>query len=635
MNAETMPSIESYLSAQENKSFLRLLTCGSVDDGKSTLIGRLLFDTKLIFEDQLSNLEKASKTYGTTGDDIDLALLVDGLEAEREQGITIDVAYRFFSSDKRKFIIADTPGHIQYTRNMVTGASTADLAILMIDARKGLVEQTQRHAFIVSMLGIKHAAVVINKMDLVDFSQDVFEEIRKNFERFAKDLSFETVDFFPLSARYGENVIARSDSMAWYEGPALLDYLNDIEVERDMAEKPFRMAVQWVNRPHLDFRGFCGTVASGIVRVGDPICVLPSGVQASVKEIVCANSALDGAEPLEQAAAGDSVTLVLDRDIDISRGDMFCAPQDRAGVTQQFSAHIIWMAEQPLYAGRPYLLKMNNKTVPVTVTDIKHKIDPKRFNQISAKSVSLNEIAVCNLSSSEPIVFDPYADNRATGGFILIDRMSNATVGTGMVKFSLYRASNVHRQNLDIDKSAHSQIKGQKPVVLWFTGLSGSGKSTIANLVEQKLHALGRHTYTLDGDNIRHGLNVDLGFTDADRVENIRRIGEVSKLMVDAGLITLVSFISPFQSERDQARSLVADGEFIEIHVNTPLEECQRRDVKGLYRKALAGEIKNFTGISSPYEEPASPELRFNTMEKDPDALADELVAYLQDKGYF
>lgn len=626
---------DSFLAAQENKSFLRILTCGSVDDGKSTLIGRLLHDTKLIFEDQLLSLRKASKTYGTTGDDIDLALLVDGLEAEREQGITIDVAYLFFATQTRKYIIADTPGHVQYTRNMVTGASTADLAILMVDARKGLLEQTKRHAFIVHMLGIEHVILAINKMDLVDFSEDIYNEIKSDFADFAGSLDFKTIESIPISARYGNNVISKSEDIPWYSGACLLDYLDQVEVNKEQCDKPFRMAVQWVNRPDLEFRGFCGTVSSGAIKKGAAVSILPSGSKAMIKDIIVANSNINAAQDISEAVAGDAVTIVLDKEIDISRGDLFCSPKSQPIVSDQFCANIIWMSEEPLYAGRPYLIKMNAKTVAANITAIKHKIDINTFNEISAKSIELNEIAVCNIATNEPLIFDSYKDDRSIGRFIIIDRMSNATIGAGMINYSLYRANNLSFEKLDIDKSAHSKIKGQKPVILWFTGLSGSGKSTIANLVEQKLYALGRHTYVLDGDNVRHGLNRDLGFTDADRVENIRRIGEVAKLMLDAGVITLVSFISPFISERKQARSIVEDDEFIEIFIDTPLKVCQQRDAKGLYKKAEAGEILNFTGISSPYEPPENPELSLDTVNKTAEELADNVIKYLKDRSVF
>lgn len=617
----------------QEKGLLRLLTCGSVDDGKSTLIGRMLYNTNLIFEDQLTGLRKTSEKFGTTGEDIDLALLVDGLEAEQEQGITIDVAYRFFATDKRKFIIADTPGHQQYTRNMVTGASTADLAILMVDARKGLLEQTKRHAFIVSLLGIKHVVVAINKMDLIGFSQDIYENIVKDFATFAKDLNFSNITPIPLSARFGHNVTKTSDIMPWYQGKCLLQHLETVDVANNKPSTSFHMPVQWVNRPNLDFRGFSGTITEGSVKKGDIITILPSENTATVKDIVIANSDLQGTTSLEIANKKEAVTILLNKEVDISRGDILASPEHKLSIADQFAANIIWMAEKPLYAGRPYLLRMNGKTIMANITEIKHKIDVETFNTLSAKYIELNEIAVCNLSTNEPIIFDSYESNRAMGSFILIDRLTNATVGAGLIKFPLHRANNIRREKMDIDKQTRSTLKSQKPVVLWFTGLSGSGKSTIANTVEQKLYELGQHTYLLDGDNVRHGLNRDLGFTDADRVENIRRIGEVAKLMVDAGLITLVSFISPFRSERHQARSLMEENEFIEIFVDTPLEVCKQRDTKGLYKKALAGEIKNFTGISSPYEPPKNSEIRLETVNNTPDEVAEQVIEYLREHG--
>ncbi|MGN6147159.1 MAG: sulfate adenylyltransferase subunit CysN, partial [Rhizomicrobium sp.] len=543
-------NLKDYLAAQERKSLLRFLTCGSVDDGKSTLIGRLLYDTKLLFEDQLSALEKDSKKHGTTGDDIDFALLVDGLEAEREQGITIDVAYRFFATDKRKFIVADTPGHEQYTRNMATGASNSELAVILIDARKGVLTQTRRHAYIASLLGIRHVVLAVNKIDLVDFSQEVFDRIVADFSAFAAQLDFASLMPIPLSARFGDNVIGRSANMPWYAGPALLEHLEAVNVESGLVEKPFRMPVQWVNRPNLDFRGFSGTISSGQVRPGDAIAVADSGRTTRVARVVT----MDG--DLEAAAAGQAVTLTLADEVDVSRGDVLAPAASRPEVSDQFSAHILWMAEDEMLPGRQYLLKIGARTIPASVTELKHKIDVNTLDHSAAKTLALNEVGYGNLALAQPIAFDPYSENRDTGGFILIDRFSNNTVGAGMIHFGLRRATNVHWQALDVDKSARAEMKGQKPAVLWFTGLSGSGKSTIANLVERKLFAQGRHTYLLDGDNIRHGLNRDLGFTDADRVENIRRVGEVAKLFADSGLIVLVSFISPFRSERRMARDL-------------------------------------------------------------------------------
>jgi len=625
VNAPT--DLQAYLAAQEKKSLLRFLTCGSVDDGKSTLIGRLLYDTKLLFDDQLSALEKDSRKFGTTGEDIDFALLVDGLEAEREQGITIDVAYRFFATDKRKFIVADTPGHEQYTRNMATGASNSDLAILLIDARKGVLTQTRRHAYIASLLGIRHVVLAVNKIDLVDFSQRVFDDIVREFREFAGTLNFASLVPIPMSARYGDNVISKSTKMPWYSGPPLLAHLESVDVETALAEKPFRMPVQWVNRPNLDFRGFSGTIAGGRVKPGDMIAVAKSGRTSLVKRIVT----MDG--DLDEALAGEAVTIVLADEVDISRGDVLAAPAARPDVSDQFAAHLLWMAEEELLPGRQYLLKLGTTTVPATVTTLKHKIDVNTLDRLAGPTLQLNEVGYANLSVSQAIAFDSYNDNRDTGGFILIDRFTNATVAAGMIDFGLRRATNVHWQALDIDKHVRGELKGQKPTVLWFTGLSGSGKSTIANLVEAALFAEGRHTYLLDGDNVRHGLNRDLGFTDADRVENIRRVGEAAKLFVDAGLIVLVSFISPFRSERRMARELVAQGEFIEIFVDTPIELCIQRDPKGLYEKAMAGQIKNFTGIDSPYELPEAAEMTLKTANAAPSELAEQVVAYLRSKG--
>ena len=620
--------IHAYLNAQENKSFLRFITCGSVDDGKSTLIGRLLYDSKLIYEDQLATIEKDSKKSGTQGDKIDLALLVDGLAAEREQGITIDVAYRFFSTDKRKFIVADTPGHVQYTRNMATGASTADVAVLLIDARYGVQEQTRRHAFIVSLLGVKKVVVAINKMDLNGFDQGVYNDIEVDFREFAKDLGFSDITCIPMSALDGDNVTTKSDKSAWYKGPSLLSYLEDVEIDALDADAPFRLPVQWVNRPNLDFRGFSGTIASGVINVGDEIIVIPSGKRSKVKEIVT----YDGKR--KNAREDMAVTLTLTSEIDISRGDIICRADKPAAQADQFQAHILWMSESELYPGRQYLLKTGNKTVPASVSNLKHRIDINDFSEEAAKTLSLNEVGVTTLSLSAPIAFDAYKDNRNTGNFILIDRQTHETVGVGMLDFALRRAKNVVWQDLDVSKTARSEQKNQKPALLWFTGLSGSGKSTIANLVEKRLLDLGRHTYTLDGDNVRHGLNRDLGFTKEDRIENIRRIGEVAKLMVDAGLITMASFISPYRAERQMARDLLEDGEFVEIFVNTPLELAEKRDVKGLYAKARAGEIKNFTGIDSEYQAPQNPDIEIKTADMSAEDAAELIVKYLQDNGF-
>ena len=620
--------ILGYLKAQEDKSFLRFITCGSVDDGKSTLIGRLLYDSKLIYEDQLASIEKDSKKSGTQGDKIDLALLVDGLAAEREQGITIDVAYRFFSTDKRKFIVADTPGHVQYTRNMATGASTADVAVLLIDARYGVQEQTRRHAFIVSLLGVKHVVVAINKMDLNDFDQSIYNAIEVDFREFSKDLGFTDITCIPMSALDGDNVTIRSVQSDWYKGPTLLEYLEEVDVDKAALDAPFRLPVQWVNRPNLDFRGFSGTIASGTVEVGDEIIVIPSGKRSTVKEIVTFNGNRDIAR--EDMA----VTLTLTDEIDISRGDIICKKDNPSEQADQFQAYVLWMNEKELFPGRQYLLKTGNKTVPASVSNLKYRIDINDFSEVAAKTLALNEVGVTTLSLSAPIAFDAYRENRNTGNFILIDRQSNETVGVGMLDYALRRASNVVWQDLDVNKAVRAEQKNQKPALLWFTGLSGSGKSTIANLVEKRLLDLGRHTYTLDGDNVRHGLNRDLGFTKSDRVENIRRIGEVAKLMVDAGLITMASFISPYRAERQMARDLLEEREFVEIFVNTPLEVAEERDVKGLYAKARAGEIKNFTGIDSEYQAPENPEIEVNTVEMSADDAAEMIVKYLQDNGF-
>lgn len=626
--AQELPeTFAEYLASQEKKSFLRFITCGSVDDGKSTLIGRLLYETKLIFEDQLAAVERDSKKHGTTGEEIDLALLVDGLEAERQQGITIDVAYRFFTTDRRKFIVADTPGHEQYTRNMATGASTADLAVLLIDARHGIQVQTKRHAFLVSLLGIRHVVLAVNKIDLVSFDRGRFDAIRRDFEAFARSFDFDTMEAVPISARYGDNVVARSDRTSWYTGPTLLEHLETIEVQHDLEHRPFRMPVQWVNRPNLDFRGFSGTIASGRLRAGDPVVVAGSGREAKVSKIVT----MDGER--DEAIASEAVTVVLDREIDVSRGDIFVPPDHRCEVADQFAAHVVWMAEEPLYPGRPYLLKIGTRTVTAQVTEIKHRIDVNTFDHLAAKELGLNEVGFCNLSLSEDIAFDPYEANRETGSFILIDRLTNATVGAGMVWFALRRATNIHWQALDVSKSSRAAMKGQKPAILWFTGLSGSGKSTVANLVEKRLNAQGRHTYILDGDNVRHGLNRDLGFTDADRVENIRRVAETAKLFVDAGLVVLVSFISPFRSERRMARDMVDEEEFLEVYMDTPIEVCRERDPKGLYKKADSGELKNFTGVDSPYEPPEAAELVIDTTAGEPEVHAETVVAALKERG--
>ena len=620
--------ILAYLDAHEKKSMLRFITCGSVDDGKSTLIGRLLYDTKLIYEDQLRALEADSKKMGTQGEKIDFALLVDGLAAEREQGITIDVAYRFFSTEKRKFIVADTPGHEQYTRNMATGASTADLAVILIDARKGVLTQTRRHSYIVSLVGIRHVVLAVNKMDLVDYSKETFEKIEADYRGFAESLGFESIVCIPISAFEGDNVAAKSANTRWHNGPALLPYLETIEVASDLDSKPFRMPVQWVNRPNHAFRGFSGTIASGLIRRGDEIVVAPSGRRSKIARI------LAGENDLASAGPGLAVTLTFEDEIDISRGDVICAGRAPCEQTDQFAAHVLWMHEDEMFPGRQYLLKTANKTLPATITELKHKINVNTLDHQSGKTLELNEVGFCNLSTSHPIAFDPYRDNRTTGAFVLIDRRTNNTIGAGMIDFSLRRAQNVHWQDLDIHKAARAAAKHQRPCVLWFTGLSGSGKSTVANLVEKRLHDLGRHTYTLDGDNVRHGLNRDLGFTDEDRVENIRRVGETAKLMVDAGLIVLVSFISPFAGERRLARELVEDGEFLEVYISTPLAVCEKRDIKGLYAKARRGEIKHFTGIDSAYEVPQNAEVTLDTSKISAADAAEQIVEHLQKNGY-
>ncbi len=627
MNAP-VEDLKAYLAEQEKKSLLRFLTCGSVDDGKSTLIGRLLFDSKQLFDDTLSSLKKDSEKHGTTGEEIDLALLVDGLEAEREQGITIDVAYRFFATSKRKFIVADTPGHEQYTRNMATGASNSELAVILIDARKGVLTQTRRHAYIASLLGIRHIVLAVNKIDLMDYSQKVFDDIVAEFSKFSEQLNFVSQVAIPLSARYGDNVITKSQNIPWYKGPSLIDHLEVVDVDAALIEKPFRMPVQWVNRPNLDFRGFSGTIVSGQVNKGDALSVANSGQASKVARIVT----MDG--DLDRAVVGQAVTITLEDEIDISRGDILVPPTARPEVSDQFAAHLLWMAEEDLLPGRQYLMKLGTRTSPVTVTALKHKTDVNTLDHLAAKTLQLNEVGYANLASTQPLAFDPYADNRDTGGFILVDRFTNATVAAGMIDFGLRRATNVHWQALDVNKPVRGEQKGQKPAVLWFTGLSGSGKSTIANIVERTLFGQGRHTYLLDGDNVRHGLNKDLGFTDADRVENIRRVGETSKLFVDAGLIVLVSFISPFRSERRMARELLGENEFVEVFVDTPIEICMQRDPKGLYQKAKAGEIKNFTGIDSPYEAPEHAELTLHTVEGEAADHADRVVRFLKDKGY-
>jgi len=614
--------IDAYLLRHQHKTMLRFITCGSVDDGKSTLIGRLLYDTKMIFEDQLASLEHDSKTVGTQGGEIDFALLVDGLAAEREQGITIDVAYRFFATTVRKFIVADTPGHEQYTRNMVTGASTADLAVVLIDARQGVLTQTRRHSYLVNLLGIRNIVLAVNKMDLVDYSQDRFDQIVKDYSDFAKKIGLADFLAIPLSGLRGDNMVSKSPKTPWYDGPSLLQHLEEAPVNNSrMIDRPFRMPVQWVNRPNLDFRGFAGQIGAGVVRRGDAIRVLPSGKTTTVKSIVT----FDG--DLDLAVAGQSVTLTFADEIDCSRGDVITIADAPCEVADQFEATLVWMDDAEMLPGRPYLLKIGTQTLTASVTEPKYEVNVNTLEHMASKTLGLNAIGVVNIATDRAIPFEAYADNPDLGGFILIDRISNATVAAGMIHFALRRSQNIHWQALTVDSDAHASLKGQKPGVVWFTGLSGSGKSTIANLVEKKLHALGRHTYLLDGDNVRHGLNRDLGFTDADRVENIRRVGEVAKLMADAGLIVLTAFISPFQAERRMVRDLMLQGEFIEVYVDTPLAVAEARDVKGLYKKTRAGTLKNFTGIDSPYEAPETPEIVVNTVSLSAEEAAESIVA--------
>ncbi|MBU6472175.1 MAG: sulfate adenylyltransferase subunit CysN [Alphaproteobacteria bacterium] len=622
--------IEAYLDQHQHKSLLRFITCGSVDDGKSTLIGRLLYDSKMIFEDQLAALEADSKKIGTQGGEIDFALLVDGLAAEREQGITIDVAYRFFSTDKRKFIVADTPGHEQYTRNMVTGASTADLAVILIDARKGVLTQTRRHSYLVHLMGIRHVVLAVNKMDLIDYSRERFEEIVADYRAFAESIGIANVLAIPISGLKGDNITAKSGATPWYEGPALMDHLETVEIDAArLARGPFRLPVQSVARPNSEFRGFAGMIASGTVRPGDAVRVAPSGRTSKIARIVTA----DG--DLAEAVAGQSVTLTLADEVDCSRGDVLAAADSPPEVADQFETTIVWMADEHLVPGRPYWLRVGTRFVTAQVTDIKYRIAINTLEHLAAKHLALNEIAVCNISLDQTIAFDPYEVTPDLGGFILVDRLSNATVGAGLIHFALRRAHNIHWQALDVSKKSRAAQMGQKPAVLWFTGLSGSGKSTIANLIEKKLLAEGRYTYLLDGDNVRHGLNRDLGFTEEDRVENIRRVAEVAKLMADAGLIVLTSFISPFRAERDMARSLFDTGEFYEIFVDTPLAVAEDRDVKGLYKKARAGQLKNFTGIDSPYEPPEKPEMAIDTTALSPEQAADAIIQRLKETARF
>ncbi|RIV90329.1 sulfate adenylyltransferase subunit CysN [Aurantiacibacter xanthus] len=616
--------IDAYLEQHQHKTMLRFITCGSVDDGKSTLIGRLLYDSKMIFEDQLDALANDSKKVGTQGQEIDFALLVDGLAAEREQGITIDVAYRFFNTEKRKFIVADCPGHEQYTRNMVTGASTADLAVVMIDARKGVLVQTRRHSYLCNLIGIRNIVLAVNKMDLVDYSQEVFDKIVADYAKFAEEIGIESFTAMPISGFKGDNItVAPSENTPWYEGPSLIEHLETVEVlNAQDAEKPFRMPVQWVNRPNLDFRGFSGQIATGAVKPGDAVRVLPSGKTSHVRSIVTYGGDLD------EAVAGQSVTLTLTDEIDCSRGNVIAVADNPPEVADQFEATVVWMDDEPLLPGRGYWLKLGTQTVSAAIAEPKYEINVNTLERLAAKTLGLNAIGVAEVTTDKPLVFEPYADSRTLGGFILIDKVTNATVAAGMLHFSLRRSQNVHWQAVDITREEHARLKNQTPKVLWFTGLSGSGKSTIANEVEKRLNLMNRHTFLLDGDNIRHGLNKDLGFTDADRVENIRRVGEVARLMTDAGLIVLTAFISPFRAERQMVRDLLPEGEFVEIFVDTPLEVAEERDVKGLYKKAREGKLKNFTGIDSPYEAPENAEIRVNTVEMTPQ----EAAAYIIDR---
>jgi bifunctional enzyme CysN/CysC len=617
-------NIDEYLRLQENKELLRFITCGSVDDGKSTLIGRLLYDSKLIFEDQLAAVGADSKTFGTQGDQIDLALLVDGLQAEREQGITIDVAYRYFSTDRRKFIVADTPGHEQYTRNMATGASTAELAVILVDARKGILTQTRRHSYIVALLGIRHVVLAVNKIDLLNYDQAAYEAITTQYRAFAEQIGLGEVHCMPLSALRGDNVFMASDNTPWYQGPTLMEVLETVDVNQDLASSPFRMPVQWVNRPNADFRGYSGTIASGTIAPGDAVVVCPAATKSHIAQVVSADGELARAE------AGQAVTLVLEDEIDASRGDVIAKAGDPPTTADQFAAHLVWMSSEPMLPERQYLMKIGTRSLTAQVTSLRYKVNVNTLEHTAAETLDLNGVAGCNFALDREIAFDPYADNREMGSFILVDRFTNATVGAGMIDFALRRATNLTWHEMDIDKASRAKLKGQRPCVLWFTGLSGAGKSTAANRIEQKLQAEGRHTYLLDGDNVRHGLNKDLGFTDQDRVENIRRVAEVARLMADAGLIVLVSFISPFRSERRMARDMLEEGEFVEVFMDTPLEVCEERDPKGLYKKARAGEIKNFTGIDSLYETPENPEIALKSHQHGIEDLADQVIDFLR-----
>ena len=616
--------IDSYLKSHEEKSLLRFITCGSVDDGKSTLIGRMLYESQMLFDDQLSALKNDSKKLGTQGDEIDFALLVDGLAAEREQGITIDVAYRFFSTDKRKYIVADTPGHEEYTRNMATGASTADVAIILVDAKQGVLTQTRRHSFIVSMVGVKRVLLAVNKLDLVDYSEDVYSQIVSDYSDFAESaLDIESITAVPISALLGDNVVERSENTPWYNGETIMQYLENIEVQNQRKQTSFRMPVQWVNRPNSNFRGFSGLIASGETKIGDKVRLHPGGKESTIESIVTWEG------ELQQASAGQSVTITLNDEIDVSRGDIIATPTDPCGESDQFQSRILWMSADAMIPGRQYIFKSNTQSATLTLGKLKHRIEVNTLDHLPAKTLELNEIGVCNISLDKRIAYDSYDNNQTLGGFIVIDRLSNNTVGMGLIDFALRRSENIHWQKMDVSKESRAEQKSQTPKIIWFTGLSGSGKSSIANILEKKLQALGKHTITLDGDNMRHGLNRDLGFTAADRVENIRRVGEVAKLMVNSGLICITSFISPFESERKMARSLVSENEFIEVFIDTPLSVCEERDVKGLYAKARSGQIPNFTGISSPYEPPEKPEIRIDTTKLSAEAAANQIIEFI------
>ena len=616
--------IDSYLKSHEEKSLLRFITCGSVDDGKSTLIGRMLYESQMLFDDQLSALKNDSKKLGTQGDEIDFALLVDGLAAEREQGITIDVAYRFFSTDKRKYIVADTPGHEEYTRNMATGASTADVAIILVDAKQGVLTQTRRHSFIVSMVGVKKVLLAVNKLDLVDYSEDVYRQIVSDYSDFAESaLNIESITAVPISALLGDNVVERSENTPWYNGKTIMQYLENIEVQNQRKQASFRMPVQWVNRPNPNFRGFSGLIASGETKIGDKVRLHPGGKESTIESIVTWKG------ELQKASAGQSVTITLNDEIDVSRGDIIATPTDPCGESDQFQSRILWMSADAMIPGRQYIFKSNTQSATLTLGKLKHRIEVNTLDHLPAKTLELNEIGVCNISLDKRIAYDSYDNNQTLGGFIVIDRLTNNTVGMGLIDFALHRSENIHWQKMDVSKESRAEQKSQTPKIIWFTGLSGSGKSSIANILEKKLQALGKHTITLDGDNMRHGLNRDLGFTAADRVENIRRVGEVAKLMVNSGLICITSFISPFESERKMARSLVSENEFIEVFIDTPLSVCEERDVKGLYAKARSGQIPNFTGISSPYESPEKPEIRIDTTKLSAEAAANQIIEFI------